>query len=243
MTHRIELLAGSALVLVLVSSAAGGTTWNVDFQGDRDHLGLFGQTDPVDHTEPGVTWNTFEVQAFNSTTNSEFESNTSMALLDANGNDNGVALSFSGDLVGWAGSSGADSLVGDYLILASFAGIDTSFVSWTISGLDSHTEYDLTFYVHNDQNPVRGINFAMNGGVTLTQTNTDPPVTVRVLADAEGRIIGTAVNMLEPSAEGDWAGLQIERVPEPSSLSLGLLGLISLVSFGSRKRYAFAERE
>lgn len=243
MNQIIERLTDSVLVLVLVSSAAGGTTWNVDFHGDSDHLGLFGQTNPVDHTEPGIIWNTFEVQAFNSTTNSEFESNTSMTLLDADGNDQGVALSLAGDLVGWAGSSGADSLVGDYLILASFARIDTSSVSWTISGLDANTEYDLTFYSHNDQNPVRGINFAINGGVAFAQTNTDPPITVRVSAEVNGNILGTAVNMLEPSAEGDWAGLQIERIPEPSSLVLGILGLIALVSFGSWKSSAFPERE
>ena len=83
MTQRIELLVSVAIVFVLASPAIGGTTWNVDFQGDSDHLGLFGQTNPVDHSELGVFWNTFEVQAFNSTVSSEFESNTSMALLDA----------------------------------------------------------------------------------------------------------------------------------------------------------------
>ncbi|TWU29480.1 PEP-CTERM sorting domain-containing protein [Bythopirellula polymerisocia] len=237
MTQRIELLVSVAIVLVLASSAIGGTAWNVDFQGDRDHLRLFGQTNPVDHTELGIFWNTFEVQAFNSTTNSEFESNTSMTLLDAFGNDEGVALAFSGDLVGWAGSSGADSLVGDYLILASFAGIDTSSVSWTVSGLDANTEYDLTFYAHSTGgtgSPVRGIDYAMNGGVSFTQTNADAPVTVRVLTEVNGKIFGTAMNMLEPDAEGNWAGLQIERVPEPSTLALATLTLLGM-SYCSRK--------
>jgi hypothetical protein len=80
----------------------------------------------------------------------------------------------------------------------------------------------------------------MNGGVGFTQTNADFPVMVRVLADGDGEIIGTAMNMLEPSAEGDWAGLQIERVPESSSVILGILGLISLVSFRSWKLSVFA---
>lgn len=225
MTPRIELLASSVIVLLLASSSVGETTWNIDFQGDSDHLGLFGQTNPIDHTEPGVTWNTFEVQAFNSTTNSEFESNTSMALLDTEGNDNGVALTFSGDLVGWSGSFGADTLVGDYLILASFAGIDTSSVSWVVSGLDVNTDYDLTFYAHStggSGSPVRGIDFTLNGAVSFTQTNADPPVTVRVMTGGDGHILGTAVNMLEPDAEGDWAGLQIERVPEPTTFMLAL---------------------
>ena len=237
MTQKSKLLTTSAVVLLLASSAVGGTTWNIDFQGDSDHLGLFGQTNPIDHTEPGVIWNTFEVQAFNSTTNSEFESNTSMVLLDADGNDNGVALTFSGDLVGWAGSSGVDSLVGDYLILASFAGIDTSSVSWTISGLEANAEYDLTFYAHSTGgtgSPVRGIDFAMNGGVSFTQTNADPPVTVRVFAGAAGMILGTALNMLEPDAEGNWASLQIELVPEPTTSRLALAA--TLFYFGRRRR-------
>ncbi len=237
MTQRIELLTSSAIVLLLASSAVGGTTWNIDFQGASDHRGLFGQTNPIDHTEPGVTWNSFEVQAFNSTTNSEFESNPSMTLLDAEGNANGVALTFSGDLVGWSGSSGADSLAGDYLILASFASIDTSSVSWTVSGLDEIMEYDLTFYAHNDQNPARGINFVMNGGVAITQTNADPPVTVRAVADGDGNITGTAMNMLEPDAEGDWAGLQVELVPEPTTSVLFLAATLFFI--GRRRGVSF----
>jgi len=147
--------------------------------------------------------------------------------------------------VGWAGSSGADSLVGEYLILASFASIDTSSVLWTVSGLDSNAEYDLTFYAHSTGgagSPVRGIDFAMNGGVSFTQTNADPSVTVRVLTDVDGQILGTAVNMLEPDAEGDWAGLQIVRVPEPSSLVIGTLGLVSLMWFRPRKLSVFVKQ-
>ena len=236
MTYKIETLYASAFVFVLASSAAAGTAWNVDFQGDNDHLGLFGQTDPVDHTEPGIVWNAFEVQAFNSTTSSEFESNTSMNLLDENGTDNGVALSFTGDLVGWSGSSGANSLVGDFLILASFAGIDTSTVSWAISGLDPSATYNLTFYSHNDNNPVRGINFVVNGAAPFSQTNANPPVTIQVISSPGGGIAGTATNLFEPDAEGDWAGLQIEQVPEPAAVTIALLGLIGLFPVISRMR-------
>ena len=235
--NKVNVALLLLLSIALASSAIGGTTWNVDFQGDSDHLGLFGQTDPADHSELGVFWNMFEVQAFNSTTNSEFDSNTSMTLQDADGNVDGVALTFSGNLVGWAGSFGAESLFGDYLILASFAGIDTSSLSWTVSGLGANTEYDLTFYAAGTRgtgSPVRGIDYAMNGGVSFTQTNADDPVTVRILTDVNGNIFGTAMNMLEPDAEGDWAGLQIERVPEHSTLALATLALLC-VSYCSRK--------
>lgn len=226
----IFIVASFAHVIVLLSSAAG-TAWNVDFQGDRDHLGLFAQTNPIDHSEPGVFWNTFEVQAFNSATNSEFESNPSKILLDADGNDNGVVLSFTGDLAGWSGKAGANSLVGDYLILASFAGIDTSSVSWTLSGLNASTQYDLTFSTHNDNNPARGINFAINGAPSFSLTNANPPLTVRASAGLGGTITGTAMNLFEPNGEGDWAALQIRLVPEPASLALGLLSFITLAAF------------
>jgi thiol-disulfide isomerase/thioredoxin len=199
------------------NSSTGITTWNVDFQGDGDHLGLYGQSNPVNHTEPGAIWNAFEVQAFNSTTNSESETHSSMRLLDANGNNSGVTLSLVGNLVGWAGSSGADSLLGDYLILATFAGIDTSSVSWTISGLDAKKVHDLTFFAHNDWKRSRGIRFEIRGGRTFTLRNGDRPVTVRVLADEGGKITGTAENMFEPNSEGNWAGMQINRVDVPQT--------------------------
>ena len=44
------------------------------------------------------------------------------------------------------------------------------------------------------------------------------------------------MNMLEASAEGDWAGLQIERVPEPSTLALATIALLSLMGFGWWRR-------
>ncbi len=189
-----------------------GATWNVDFQGDTDHAGLYGQTDPIAHTEPGVTWNTLQVQAFNSKTKSQFQSNASLDLRDSEGNDSGVVLQLTGDLVGWAGGAGAESLVGDYLILASFAGIDTSTLTWKISGLEANRVYNLTFYAHNDQRAGRGIRFSMNRGVELQQTNKSPPKSVKVVADGRGAITGTARSLRDAGSEGNWAGLRIERV-------------------------------
>ncbi len=186
--------------------------WNIDFQGDENHGGVFGQTNPIDHTETGVLWNVFEVQALNSSTASDSVVDpTSLELLSTGATPTSTEMSIDGELFGWSGHSSSTSLFGDYWILNEWAGVDSTPIDWQLS-IPKDRFYDLTFFSNDDGDANRWITFDLDSGGNVVQTNADPPKTLRSWSLPNGTLLGTATGRL--GGEGNWSGLEIASVPE-----------------------------
>ena len=230
---------GAGLVALAVlsglTSEAQAQLWQVDFQGNELHNGLFGQTGPIDTVGPG-TWNIFEVQAINSRPSVEGEpsdittGSLSLPLLDATGGAGPVVLeveSAGGFLSGWAGGGG-DSLTDDYLLALLPGGDDffgypgaSSPLNFSITGLAPNTAYDLTFF-HGTVAANRGLDFVANGVTTSVATGIEGvPLesTVSVTTDGTGAIAGSG-GFIDGSTEGDWAGLTIASNLDPVTLEI-----------------------
>jgi len=193
--------------------------WCIDFQGDENHLLVYGQTDPVDMTEPGVYWNIFEVPALDAPYPgpvSYASAPVTLTLLDYGGNDVGVVFTDLNDAWGWAGSldQEAEPLLGDYLILLNSFGVDCDPSSWQITGLESDDWYELIYY--HGPTDGRGIHFIANGVSTYVLGSGGNIVSALVKSDSVGRIVGTAAS---EGSEGNWSGLVIRHVlvqePDP----------------------------
>ncbi len=188
------------------------TEWNIDFQGDANHSGTYGQTGPVEHSEAQAYWNVFEVAALRQPWPTPRTTNPSMLLRDSSGLPSGVTFSILGDAYGWAGWQDRDSLTDDYLIIHNGFGVTNDPMQWEIDGLAPDAEYILTYY-HQDHGPSsdRGIRFLANGvEATVTGMSGSHVASAAVVSDNAGRITGTASATVY--AEGDWAGLAIQEV-------------------------------
>lgn len=206
--------------------------WLVDFHGDEDHRSLFGQTNPGLSNATEV-WNSFDVQAFNSTSASDFQTDGSLDLVDDHGADLGVTMAFQGDMIGWSGSPGADPVAGDYLLLVNAFGVNTNVIDWQLSGLRPSSTYRLTFLTGGDGATTRAVLFEV-GSQDLTLRNVDESGTLDVISDGAGQIAAKATNA--GSFEGNWAGLEIEFIPEPSSTALSASALLTLLYMARRSR-------
>lgn len=132
----------------------------------------------------------------------------------------------------------------DFINLTGTGSIDTMAI--TISGLLANTQYSLTFYAYDDNNS-RTMTFTdytsgtagVSGSITYTRDtafnsstlNDIYSTTLIVTADATGKIV------IRDKASGGGAvisGLTIAEIPEPATLGIGAISLISLVI--SRKR-------
>jgi len=105
--HAADRATGTDTAQVTVSRQAGddgdAAQWNIDFQGDENHNNTYGQTDPVDYSEPGAHWNIFEVAALRAPWPTNYTTNPSIVLVDSEGAASGVTFSIIGDAYGWAG--------------------------------------------------------------------------------------------------------------------------------------------
>lgn len=216
------LMMLAVVAVVCVPFASGGNLWQVDVQGNNLHQNLYGQTDPVDMTEPG-TWNIFEIQAIDVVGGSSSTSGPmSMALVDDEGAAGSVVLTIDNPghtLTGWSGDGSQESqpLGGDYF-LALAPGGDTHFAlgttgsfDWTVSGLLADTEYELALH-HAYNFGDRGIDFTVNGvEVSVTGAEGNRIALITVTSDSNGEIIGTGSFT---GNEGNWAGLVIDLVDE-----------------------------
>ncbi len=217
---RLKQLIFICIALILAVSVANAQKWNVDFQGNYNHNGIYGQTDPVDMTEPNLVWNIFQVQSINvAGAGSDYDSGPISMPLISDVNEVGSVVLTIGDgdpntIVGWSGQSGEDALIGDWLLALSPSGDGhfdiptTSPLNWKVAGLTADSPYLLTFY----HGPVggRGLDFEMNGETLSIVSN--QVATILVDSDASGEIIGTAAYT---GNEGNWAGLVIEEAVLP----------------------------
>ncbi len=236
--HVSKLLAAGA-VCGFAHAASAQSYW-IDLQGDINHLGFGGQTDPVLETDDigGGTWNAFEVQSIDLAGVSSFSTGPiSLPLVDSTGAASGVTFqvgSAANDITGWAGAAGADALQGDYLIQfedtfgdANFGLINPSSVlDFSITGLTANTSYDLTFF-HGANNDDRGLDFVANGVAASVTGATMQTSTISVTTNGAGSIIGTST-LLAGADEGNWSGLVIgdlpaEPPPPPPIPDLGLI--------------------
>ena len=224
-THRRGWHGYAAVAVAMLSATSvHAQLWQVDFQGNENNNGLFGQTPPVDASGPG-TWDIFEVQAINARPSVEgvpsdiTAGSLSLPLLDSTGASGSVVLeveSAGGFLSGWAGGSGADALYGDYLLALSPGGDDffgypaaSSPLDFSITGLAANSSYDVTF-IHGNVSNNRGLDFVANGIATSVST-ASLESTVRIATDATGAIVGSGSFT---GSEGNWAGLRIQDAPD-----------------------------
>lgn len=225
----VPLLGG----LMLSGSVVASPQWKIDFQGDSDHDGTYGQTGPVSYAETGSFWNVFEVPALRAPWPTPFTADPSMPLLDDTGAPSRATFSILDNAYGWAGWSDGDPLMGDYLIIGNYFGVANSPLTWMIEGLASNTRYRLTFYHHTtDASSDRGIHFKAIGydirasrgvrvrdldgyGWTLCTVLGIPgrnSASVEVTTYEEGTILGYASTLTY--TEGNWAALTIEELAD-----------------------------
>ncbi len=187
------------------------TGFQIDFQGDANHGGVYGQTDPVDATSPDI-WNIFEVGALDAGYPGPVTYTPgpiSQALLDIQGDTSSAVFTITNDSWGWAGDAGQESepLQGDYLLILDSFGVNCDPTNWELTGLQPNVDYKLTFYHGNTGDAARSIDFTANG-VAASVTGVIDTASVVVTADGDGKVTGTAANT---GTEGNWAGLKIQR--------------------------------
>jgi hypothetical protein len=120
----------------------------------------------------------------------------------------------------------------------------SSSLAWQITGLTPGASYNLILFGQEqtaDNNAVNPANFSIAGydagngignPVTLDAENDGNFTNVPAVG---GTITGTFA--LQPGqAFAGWAGLQIQAVPEPASLTLVTLGVLALATKGWRRR-------
>jgi len=206
------LLTALVMTVGFGVSVASAQIWKVDFQGDENHNGTYGQNGPRDYAEPGVYWNIFEVAGFSAVGATNVSTPpTSMNLLDTEGNDHGVTLTILTEAWGWANEGTLDDLWGDYLIILNAQGATSDPTDWEITGLSPNTLCELTYY-HRANIGGRGLNFVANGvETTVISTSDGYMAKASVKTDASGKITGTADS--DGYSEGCWAGLVIAIIP------------------------------
>ena len=212
------LLLGAPLLGFAQAGVPPSQEWHIDFQGDGNHNGTYGQTGPAAYSDPTVYWNIFEVAALRQPWPTLNTPSPSLRLRDANGEESQLILSFQGDLYGWAGRGDFDPLLGDYLIFTLFDpfGAANNSTWWIITGLVPNTRYCLTFY-HPITNPPypRGLLFGLLGTdsalVAVGGTEGENVVSVCLVSSEDGTITGFVTVDARVGLEGDWAGLSIRR--------------------------------
>jgi|GEM_PF-5621447 len=225
-------LALVSIWLVAMCQASGQVLvpeWHIDFQGDANHGGTYGQAGPVAHSQPGVYWNVFSVPALKEPWPTPHVRKPSMALKDARGNPTTVTFTLEAPAYGWAGLPGADSLLGDYLIFMLFSdfGVSNNPAWWKISGLEPDTRYCLTFYhaISGGRGLVFGVLHAAYTTLVLVEgTAGRNAASECVTSSGEGTITGwvSVAVSTQHCYEGNWAGLTIRAEAQPREHSVSV---------------------
>ena len=179
--------------------------WSVDMQGIpgifADNPILMTGSDQNSGFYSGI-WNAFDIVGHDGT-----ETNPSMTILNARGEDFGVSFTVTGIVSSWSNAPGANAITNDYLLIG--AGGAASSATWDISGLSPATEY--TFYPYGGVARDVLMTVDTNGNGLLTD---ETPTLVAgagfeftVTSDASGKIIGQIDAGSVP--EANWGGWQL----------------------------------
>ena len=121
--------------------------WNVDFQGDTNSGGLFGQNDVAKNYGPDASgiWNHFVITALSANPQTIFANNPSMDLVDNDGAASPVTVTLNGMYAGWNGAATDHPLFGDYVIILGNGtlGFPSPPLNLSITGLTPGVDYGL----------------------------------------------------------------------------------------------------
>jgi hypothetical protein len=179
----------------------------------------------------GGTWNEYDVPG---------TGGAAIPLVDANSAATAVTFSLSG-------YEGGDMLSDTFMGQYAYINPGGAAATFTLSGLGHSAQYALYLYGAAANNANCNTIFTANG---VTQTTTgdgyygsfvEGSNYVRLLVTANGSGTITGTFQPEPSTDsatyyGLFNGLQIESVPEPSTLMLLATGLLGLLAYAWRKR-------
>ena len=188
---------------------------SVDLQGSNE--GALFPSEPVlmsgFEVRAGIVtdvWNAINIPGHpNTATDPSFD------LLDSNGDETGVSLSFTGTISSWSNTPGNDPLTDDYLFVN--AGNADLSAAWELSGLSPLSEFTLFTYGGLARDMLLTVDTDGDGDLTNeTPTNIDiNGFEFTGTVGANGSILGS----IDPGAsnEANWGGFQL--IHAGSSLS------------------------
>ena len=188
---------------------------SVDLQGSNE--GALFPSEPVlmsgFEVRAGIVtdvWNAINIPGHpNTATDPSFD------LLDSNGDETGVSLSFTGTISSWSNTPGNDPLTDDYLFVN--AGNADFSAAWELSGLSPLSEFTLFTYGGLARDMLLTVDTDGDGDLTNeTPTNIDiNGFEFTGTVGANGSILGS----IDPGAsnEANWGGFQL--IHAGSSLS------------------------
>lgn len=188
---------------------------SVDLQGSNE--GALFPSEPVlmsgFEVRAGIVtdvWNAINIPGHpNTATDPSFD------LLDSNGDETGVSLSFTGTISSWSNTPGNDPLTDDYLFVNA-GNADVS-AAWELSGLSPLSEFTLFTYGGIARDMLLTVDTDGDGDLTNeTPTNIDiNGFEFTGTVGANGSILGS----IDPGAsnEANWGGFQL--IHTGSSLS------------------------
>ena len=188
---------------------------SVDLQGSNE--GALFPSEPVlmsgFEVRAGIVtdvWNAINIPGHpNTATDPSFD------LLDSNGDETGVSLSFTGTISSWSNTPGNDPLTDDYLFVNA-GNADVS-AAWELSGLSPLSEFTLFTYGGLARDMLLTVDTDGDGDLTNeTPTNIDiNGFEFTGTVGANGSILGS----IDPGAsnEANWGGFQL--IHTGSSLS------------------------
>jgi len=195
--------------------------WSVDMQGIpgvfADNPILMTGSDQNSGIYSGV-WNAFDVTGHDGT-----QTNPTMSIVNARGEDLGITFTVTGIVSSWTNTPGANPIIDDYLFVNA-GGADLS-ATWDISGLSPATEY--IFYPYGGVARDMLLTVDTNGnGLLNDETPTSVPGTgfeFTVTSDASGKIIGE----IAPgnSGEANWGGWQLASTSDVVIIDTDMDGL------------------
>ena len=196
--------------------------WNVDIQGDAGSttFGQEGLAHPHGPDASGV-WNIFNVPPLDGDPTT-LVTDPSLNLVDKDGDASSVTFSIIGDVGGWSGNPGADTLIGDYIILLANGGLGyPDSLGMNLSGLDAGATYELI--VHSAENSARDMQttFDIDGDGSLADetpaTTSGGGATQSFLFTANGS--GTLVGEITTATnnEANLSGIQLKKIEAGAS--------------------------